>query len=83
MQENTPEARLAITECLSKLDTSADEESAKVKAIIESQMKEYEDRANARIEAIEKAQEANAKWASSKEEDPKNEEDGAYDGTVI
>jgi len=83
MQENTPEARLAVTECLAKLHIAEDEESAKVKALIESEIAKYKDEQDKRMKAIEEAQRANDAWrekaeeteAKEPEEEPAKEEE--------
>jgi hypothetical protein len=74
MQENTPEARLAITECLSKLDSSADEQAAQVKAIIEAEMTKYREETEARERALQEAVERNKKYAETADEGHQEQE---------
>lgn len=68
MQENTPEARLAITELLTKLQTEADGKAEEVKALIESEMAKYKAESEAKKQAIEDAKELNQKWADTAKE---------------
>lgn len=77
MQENTPEARLAITECLSKLDVAEDNKSAEVKALIESEIKKYKDEQEAKQAALAKAKELNESWSEHEvDEKPEPKDDG-------
>lgn len=62
MQENTPEARLAITKCLSELDTSADGKAEEVKRLIEAEMAKYKAEEEARAKALEEAKAVNNKY---------------------
>lgn len=77
MQENTPEARLAITKCLSELDTAADGKADEVKKLIEAEMAKYKAEEEARAKALKEAEETNNKYkeqiAVSEEEEPKEE----------
>ena len=75
MQENTPEARLAITECLSKLDMAEDNKSAEVKALIEAEIQKYKEEQEAKEQALAKAKELNESWAEKVEEKPSADED--------
>lgn len=68
MQENTPEARLAITELLTKLQTEADGKAEEVKALIEAEMAKYKAEAESKKQAIEDAKELNQKWAEKAKE---------------
>lgn len=87
MQENTPEARLAITKCLSELDTTADKKGDEVKALIEAEMKKYQEQAEAKAIALEEAKKSNEAWkdkASQSESSATSEAVGdGYDGTTI
>lgn len=62
MQENTPEARLAVTKYLSELDKSSDEQAQQVKAIIEAEMEKYKNEQLSKRKALEEAQKSNAQW---------------------
>lgn len=76
MQEDTPEARLAVTKYLSELDTSKDELSAQVKEIIEREIAKRDAEKKAREEAIKEAEEKAEKWAEkSKQPEEKEPEE--------
>ena len=75
MQEDTPEARLAITECLTKLDASEDELGSKVKELIEKEIEKYKKDELDRLEAIAKVQQSNGEWAKKAEPDAEAEEE--------
>ena len=75
MQENTPEARLAVTKYLSELDAANSEQAEQVRALIEAEMKKYADDKKAKEDAIEQAKAANQKW---KEEAEAKEDDGGF-----
>ena len=75
MQEDTPEARLAITECLTKLDASEDQLGAKVKELIEKEIEKYKKDELDRLEAIAKVQQSNGEWAKKAEPEAEAEEE--------
>ena len=77
MQENTPEARLAITECLSKLDVAEDNKGAEVRALIQAEIEKYKAEQEAKEQALAKAKELNESWAKPEdaEEKPSADED--------
>ena len=85
MQENTPEARLAVTEYLAKLNSANDDASAQVKLLIQNEMDKYKAeeeakkaKAEERAKAIEEAQKKNDEWKAKAEEDKKDEGSGRY-----
>lgn len=88
MQENTPEARLAVAKYLSELDVAEDSKASEVKALIEAEMAKYKAEAEAREKAIEDAKKTNGEWkeksASSKKEETEPQPDASTeDGTTI
>lgn len=87
MQENTPEARLAITKYLSELDTAEDSKAEEVKKLIEAEMEKYKAEQEAKEKALEEARKVNEQWkdkASSTDTEPKEVIDSnAGDGTTI
>lgn len=88
MQENTPEARLAVTKYLSELDTSKDSEAEEVKKLIEAEMAKYKAEQEEKEKALEEAKKVNSQWkekANSKEEAPISETEtiSGGDGTTI
>ena len=82
MQENTPQARLAITECLSKLDVSEDNKAEEVKKLIEEEIAKYKSEAEAKEKALEEAKKETEKWASGKNSETSAANEG-FDGTKI
>lgn len=83
MQENTPEARLAVTEYLAKLNTANDDMSAQVKLLIQSEMDKYKAAEEAkkakeeeRAKALEEAQKKNNEWKANA--DDSSEDGGRY-----
>lgn len=87
MQENTPEARLAVTKYLSELDTAEDSKAEEVKKLIEAEMEKYKADQEAKEKALEEARKVNEQWkdkASSTDTEPKEAIDSnAGDGTTI
>lgn len=87
MQENTPEARLAVTKYLSELDTAEDNKAEEVKKLIEAEMEKYKAEQEAKEKALEEARKVNEQWkdkASSTDTEPKEAIDSnAGDGTTI
>lgn len=87
MQENTPEARLAVTKYLSELDTAEDSKAEEVKKLIEAEMEKYKAEQEAKEKALEEARKVNEQWkdkASSTDTEPKEAIDSnAGDGTTI
>lgn len=87
MQENTPEARLAVTKYLSELDTAEDSKAEEVKKLIEEEMEKYKADQEAKEKALEEARKVNEQWkdkASSTDTEPKETIDSnAGDGTTI
>lgn len=87
MQENTPEARLAVTKYLSELDTAEDSKAEEVKKLIEAEMEKYKADQEAKEKALEEARKVNEQWkdkASSTDTEPKEVIDSnAGDGTTI
>lgn len=87
MQENTPEARLAVTKYLSELDTAEDSKAEEVKKLIEAEMEKYKVEQEAKEKALEEARKVNEQWkdkASSTDTEPKELIDSnAGDGTTI
>lgn len=75
MQENTPEARLAITELLTKLQTEEDGKAAEVKALINAEMEKYKADKDELQKALDEAKAINAEWSEQKEEEPKPGDD--------
>lgn len=59
MQEDTPEARLAVTELLTKIQKEDDELTAKVKKMIEDEITKRDDEAKRKAEALRQAKELN------------------------
>jgi len=68
MQENTPEARLAITDLLTKLQTEEDGKAAEVSALIKAEMEKYKADEEAKRQAIENAEKLNEQWKKKAEE---------------
>jgi hypothetical protein len=87
MQENTPEARLAVTKYLSELDTAEDSKAEEVKKLIEAEMEKYKADQEAKEKALEEARKVNEQWkdkATSTDTEPKEAIDSnAGDGTTI
>lgn len=86
MQENTPEARLAVTKYLSELDVAEDSKASEVKALIEAEMAKYKAEAEAREKAIEEAKKANGEWkekSASAAAKAEGAEPAGEDGTTI
>jgi len=80
MQENTPEARLAITECLSKLDTAEDNKAKEVSDLIKAEMEKYKAEQEAAKKALEEAKATNQAWkneVAKAEPDPEEAEQEA------
>lgn len=70
MQEDTPQARLAIIECLSKLDVSQDGKANEVAQMIKAEMDKYKAEQEAREKALAEAKKANEEWKATAEEKP-------------
>lgn len=70
MQEDTPQARLAIIECLSKLDVSQDGKANEVAQMIKAEMDKYKAEQEAREKALEEAKKANEEWKATVDEKP-------------
>jgi len=68
MQEDTPEARLAITELLTKLNTEKDGKAEEVSAMIKAEIEKYKAEAEAKASALEEAKKANEEWVAKAEE---------------
>ena len=71
MQEDTPESRLAITKCLSELDTSKDDKANEIAKMIEAEIAKYKKESEERQKALEEAEKLNGEWqekANVKEE---------------
>lgn len=83
MQENTPEARLAVTEYLSQLQSTNDGQAAQVKALIEGEMAKFRAEQEAQAQAIAEAEQANKAWQEAAElETPEEPSDDDGYGTL-
>lgn len=78
MQENTPEARLAVTKYLSELQATNDDQAKQVKELIESEIKKYEETKEARNKALAEAEQKNSEWQKVAEEPDGGEDDGGF-----
>lgn len=79
MQENTPEARLAVTKCLTELDLAKDGKADEIKSMIEAEIARNLASQQARQEALQRAEETTKKWAES---EPAKKDDGDGFGTL-
>lgn len=89
MQENTPEARLAVTEYLAQLDKSNDEQAEQVRQLIQNEMDKYKAeqeakkaKEQAQLKAVEEAAKQNEQWKSKAESSKTSDTDGSADGGV-
>lgn len=89
MQEGTPEARLAVTGYLAKLDQSNDEQAAQVRQIIQNEMDKYKAeqeakkaKEEAQLKAVEEAAKVNEEWKNKAEASKTSDTDDSADGGV-
>lgn len=88
MQENTPEARLAVTKYLSELDTAEDSKAEEVKRLIEEEMEKYKADQEAKEKALEEARKVNEQWkdktsSTTETETRETIDSNVGDGTTI
>ena len=79
-QENTPEARLAITKCLTELDLAKDGKAEEIKAMIEAEIARNLAERQKREQALERAEQLNSKWTAPEEKPAEERKPSGDDG---